>query len=94
VKVWGASFWLAQDWLGYVFMAGVLAIAAEERLGRLGLLVDLRRRLGFLPQYLEIEHPLRWFGIALVALWIVLSIPSTIAIRTRIHRGNQVRPKR
>ena len=94
MKVWGASFWLAQEWLWYVLLAGLLAIAAEGRLGRLGLQVDLRRRLGFEPQYLDIENPLRWLGVALLAIWIVLSIAFTIATRARIYRENQVRPKR
>jgi hypothetical protein len=94
VKVWGASFWLAQQWLGYILLAGLLAIAAEGRLSRAGLLVDLRRRLGFVPEYLDLENPLRWFGVALVAVWILLSIAFTIATRNRIHRKNQVRAKR
>ncbi|HEX8381150.1 MAG TPA: hypothetical protein VF619_11460 [Allosphingosinicella sp.] len=94
MKVWGASFWLAQEWLWYVLLAGLLAIAAEGRLDRLGLLVDLRRRLGLMPDHLDIEHPLRWLGVTLVAIWIVLSIAFTIATRARIYRDNQVGPKR
>ena len=94
MKVWSASFWLAQQWLAYVFLAGVLAIAAEHRLDRLGLLVDLRRRLGFVPQHLDIETSLRWLGLALIAIWIFLSIAFTVATRLRIRRGNEVRRKR
>jgi hypothetical protein len=94
MKVWGASFWLVQQWLVYVLLAGLLAIGADGRFGRWELLVNLHRRHGFLPQYLDGENPLRWLGFALVALWIVLSIAFTIAKRMKIFRENQVRPKR
>ena len=94
MSVWDAAFFSAQERLVYVFAPGVFTVAVARPAELICGTAELNRQLSFVPPYWGIDNPLYRAGLAVILLWIVLSVVFTIATRQRIRRDNQVRPKK
>ena len=94
MRVWQASFELAQERLLFLLLSGLGIAVIGGKLDRLIGADEARGMFAFLPRFLGIEIPLIRLGLMLLAAWVLLSIASTVRIRLKIRRENQLRPKR